>query len=145
MWTCSKHSTGSKSPKLPEAPKASRGCNQSRRQGSPDGQRQMENCKETWRHNRSAWWQLSQWFPLQLKLRSCRPVFLMLSLTLSCLTKETLIWPFWKDCAPYAYVFQQLWIRLWFTFAFTSEFRSCLLIRDECNFPPTWLFCEMWG
>lgn len=44
--------------------KSSRACNKSWWQASPDGQRQMENCKETRRHNRSVWWQQSQWFPL---------------------------------------------------------------------------------
>ncbi|OPJ84197.1 hypothetical protein AV530_015672 [Patagioenas fasciata monilis] len=45
-------STGSRSPKSPEAPKAPGARHQSGRQGSPDGQRQMENDKETRRHNR---------------------------------------------------------------------------------------------
>lgn len=91
-------------------PKSSRACNKSRRQGSPDGQRQMENCKETRRHNRSFWWQQSQWFPPQLKLRTCRSVFIMLPLTLSCLAiaKKALMWSFWKDCAPFTQVFQVL-------------------------------------
>lgn len=96
---------------IARSPKSSRAYNESRRQGSPDGQRQMENCKETRKHNRSAWWQQSQWFPPQLKLRTCRPIFIMLPLTFSCLAiaSKALIWLFWIDCAPFTQVFQKFW------------------------------------
>lgn len=93
---------------IAKSSKSSRACNDSRRQGSPDGQSQMENCRETRRHNSSAWWRQSQWFPPQFKLRTCRPSFIVLSLTLSCLAmaKRALIWPFWNDCAPFTQLFQ---------------------------------------